>query len=178
MHTINQQPFFTILFIAIILIISCITDIYNHRIPNWLTIGAATVGVCWNTYINGLSGLFSSFTGILLGVALLIVFYILGGTGAGDVKLMGAIGTFLGPWGVLNAFLWTALAGGLYAIGLIFFHSQLKLIRTEIFVAITGYFATRKLSFNKSQLESKKPKLCYGVAIAIGTVISLFIKVI
>ena len=126
----------------------------------------------------GLGGLLSGFGGLFLGMAFLIIFYILGGTGAGDVKLMGAVGAFLGPWGVINAFLWTALAGGLYAIVLILFHSRLKTMRAALASTAKIYAFTGKRVYTEPVVEGKRPKLCYGVAISLGTVISLFVKVI
>ncbi len=54
--------------------------------------------------------------GLFLGVAFLLPVYLIGGMGAGDVKLMGAVGSILGPQGVFIAFLYSAIAGGLYAL--------------------------------------------------------------
>jgi hypothetical protein len=59
--------------------------------------------------------------GLAAGMALLMPFYLLKGMGAGDVKLMGVVGAFLGPTRVLHAFLWTGLSGGLYALILLAF---------------------------------------------------------
>ena len=111
-------------------------------------------------------------------MAFFMAFYLLGGTGAGDVKLMGAVGSFLGPMGVLNAFLWTALAGGVYSVVIVLFDSRLKTMRMALATTVTNFFLTKKMAYNKPEMVGNRPKLCYGVAIAVGTITSLFIKLI
>ena len=69
------------------------------------------------------------------GIALLVLPYIMGGMGAGDVKLMGAVGSFLGAKATLGAFLFIALAGGVYSLAII-------LIRRDVF---KGFFSEKLL---------------------------------
>ena len=91
-------------------------DLRFRRIPNWLTFPAMIVGIAYHTYFGGIPAFFLSLGGLLLGFAVFFVFYAIGGMGAGDVKLMAAIGALLGPKDVLFAALYTAIAGGVYAI--------------------------------------------------------------
>ena len=100
----------------VISLIAAVTDIRSRRIPNWLTYSAMLLGVGYHTMVSGAQGFFFGAGGLFLGLALLIVFYLMGGMGAGDVKLMGAVGALLGPKGVFIAFIFTALVGGIYAI--------------------------------------------------------------
>lgn len=167
----------SILLICVVLI-ATITDIRSHRIPNWLTLSAVVFGLGSQVISSGLHGLLSGFGGLVLGMAFFMVFYLLGGTGAGDVKLMGAVGSFLGPWGVLNAFLWTALAGGVYSLGMILFHSRLKPMRMALASTATHFFYSKRVAYSKPEIAGERPKLCYGVAIAIGTIVSLFVKLV
>ncbi len=107
-----------------VLIIAMITDIRSNRIPNWLTLPAIIIGLGINFISAGAGGLLFSIEGLLLGMGLFIVLYMLGGMGAGDVKLMGAVGAMLGPQMVLWAALYTAIAGGIYALAVIVFHPR------------------------------------------------------
>jgi prepilin peptidase CpaA len=106
---------------------------------------------------------------------LLIFFYIAGGMGAGDVKLMGAVGSFLGPLGSFRAFLCTALVGGLYALVVIIRTEGLKsTIRRFGAIAVNLYSKITYKPMYVSHAGFKgMPVLYYGVAIAIGTFLSM-----
>lgn len=165
-----------ILFLLVVLIglltLSVITDIKWKKIPNALTFPVMIIGLTIHGFNSGVSGLIYSIEGLFLGMALLIVFYLLGMMGAGDVKLMGAVGSILGPEGVFKAFLFTAIAGGIYAVIMLAYHGQL-----------TGFMKRFSLSAKLSLMnrvpallpnENKdSPILCYGIAIAIGTSLSM-----
>jgi prepilin peptidase CpaA len=92
-------------------------DIRTRRIPNVVTFGTAALGLTLAAF--GLSGvsLVSSLFGLLLGFALMMPGRFFGATGAGDVKLMAAVGAVIGLERIVPAFLFTAIAGGLLAVG-------------------------------------------------------------
>jgi prepilin peptidase CpaA len=92
-------------------------DIRTRRIPNVVTFGTAALGL--TLAATGQSGvsLSSSVMGLLLGLVLMLPGRLFGATGAGDVKLMGAVGAVLGLERIVQAFLFTAIAGGLLAVG-------------------------------------------------------------
>jgi prepilin peptidase CpaA len=94
----------------------------------------------------------------------------MGGMGAGDAKLMGAIGAMIGPKGVFVAFLYTAIAGGVYALIILLFNMEyFKDFIKRSSIAIKSFVLTRQFISVPAEKSEKKPKLCYGVAIAIGT---------
>ena len=113
--------------------------------------------------------------GIVAGIGLLLVFYLFGMMGAADVKLMGAVGSFLGPSGVFQAFLFTALAGGIYAVVVLAVKGQLVSFIKRMTRSLYLSIAQRKPVLLPEEGQSL-PVLCYGVAIAAGTVTSLFIR--
>jgi len=104
-----------------------------------------------------------------VGIGVMILFYLMGGTGAGDVKLMGAVGGFLGPKGAFIAFLSTSIIGGIYAVVLLVLHGYLN----RYWAILKTFILTKKFIYNPPSNGEEKPKLYYGVAIALGTIISV-----
>jgi prepilin peptidase CpaA len=103
--------------ITLALVVTCAAfDWRTRRIPNALTLPAIVLGLVLYGLADGLSGLAFSGKGLALGAGLFFIPYFLGGMGAGDVKLMGAVGALLGWQMTLVALFYTALAGGLAAI--------------------------------------------------------------
>ena len=95
---------------------AAVIDLRTGRIPNPLTAATAAAGLGLTAF--GLTGqsVAGALAGAALGLALMLPGYIFGGTGGGDVKLIAALGTWLGPGGVLMAVLYSAIAGGVLAV--------------------------------------------------------------
>jgi prepilin peptidase CpaA len=113
--------------VAVIILsgVACVTDIRRRRIPNLLVLTGLLLGALLNFRAAGLEGLGASLAGAALGLALLLPFYALGGMGAGDVKLLAALGALLGPGDLLRAALAAAVAGGILALALAIRHGRL-----------------------------------------------------
>lgn len=91
-------------------------DLYTRRVPNALTLSAAALGIIVAaTGIGDLSA-GAALLGFLTGLVLMLPGHVLGGTGGGDVKLMAALGAWLGPSMIVKAFLYSAIAGGVLAL--------------------------------------------------------------
>jgi len=165
-----------IIFLTIILLTAAINDFRFQKIPNWLTLFTVTVGVILHTCTSGWKGFFFSIGGMFLGLALLMAFYLKGGMGAGDVKLMGAVGGILGPGGVFAAFLGTALIGGVYAIALLALGGEIPDLVSRYGAMLKTFFFTHRMAYIPPAKKTTRPALRYGVAIAIGTMLSVFIK--
>lgn len=164
--------------LAVVLAAAAVNDVRSRRIPNRLVYPAILAGMAYHAATRGLEGFLYSAGGLGLGLLLLIFFYLAGGMGAGDVKLMGAVGSFLGAKGVLIAFFFTAAIGGLYAIILIARAGRVnELVRRCGFMA-KFFFTTGKLMYLPPQGSDTMPSLCYGVAIAIGTSFSVLLNVL
>jgi prepilin peptidase CpaA len=96
--------------------VSAIVDLRSRRVPNPLTLGVAALGL--TLAVVGLSGVspMGAVAGLALGLLLMLPGHVIGATGAGDVKLLAALGTLLGPRGIVVAFVYAALAGGILAL--------------------------------------------------------------
>ena len=129
------------------------------------------VGIFYHAIFG--SGFLFSVKGLLLGTALLFIPYLLGGMGAGDAKLMGAVGAFLGAAGVFKAFIFSALAGGIYAIILMSIHGYLFEALKRYGRMLKGFLTIGEFIYLSPPEEIGKIKLCYGIAIAAGTVFSV-----
>lgn len=153
------------------LAIATVIDLRTRRIPNELT--AAIAGVGLGLAATGTSGISvaASFTGFFLGLLLMMPGYMLGATGAGDVKLMGAVGAVMGPALVVSAFLFTAIAGGVLAVFVAVRRQRLTetLARTGQLVAGPGE-APQKI-----RGATSASRFAYGPAIAIGTVVAALV---
>lgn len=166
----DLTQYFPFIYLAIILLIASFTDFRTQKIPNLLTFTGTFIAISYHLFSGGLQGFLFSFLGVVIGIAVLIVPYAMGGMGAGDVKLMGTVGSFLGAKGAFFSFLFTALFGGIYAfIIILVFRKIFQGYFKQLFNTILNLFLTRKYSPGPLIENKKKPRLCYGIAIALGT---------
>ena len=157
-------------FVALVagLATATVIDLRSRRIPNDLT--AAMAGVGLGLAATGTSGITvaASFTGFFLGLLLMMPGFLLGATGAGDVKLMGAVGAIVGPAVVVSAFLFTAIAGGVLAIIVAVQRQRLAATLTQTGQLVTGPGSASQ----KIRAASGASRFAYGPAIAVGTVVA------
>ena len=156
-----------------VLSVAVLWDIRFRRIPNWLTFPAIIAGISYHTYSGGVPALLLSLGGLLVGFGGFVVFYMLGGMGAGDVKLMGAIGALLGPKDVFFAVLYTLIVGGIYAILLLITQRSNREALARYSLMAKGLVSTGHFTNIPKGEGEKTTPLCYGIAIAIGTLIVL-----
>lgn len=163
------------LYLPALLTVAVLYDLRAGKIPNWLTFPAMLGGLAAHTFLNGWQGFLFSGAGALAGMGLLLLFYIGGGMGAGDVKLMGAIGAVLGARNVFAVFLLTALIGGAYGLGVLAWRGRLKETLARYGRMFKGLLVTRELIYIPPPAEEQLPRLRYGLAIAAGVLVSFAI---
>lgn len=161
--------------LVIVLFICLITDITSRKILNIITLPTIVFGLIYNILSTGFAGFLFSGKGFLVGLALLLIPYLLGGMGAGDVKLMAAIGALMGTSYVFYSFIYTALIGGVIGILLIFKSRGLVNTMKSFFLNVTNVFFFRS---NLGTVIIPKDRtgsitFPYGVAIVLGTLCTL-----
>jgi len=146
-------------------------DIKSHRIPNLLILAGALTGVFLRAWLEGWLGVALAIEGFLVGLVVLLPFYIFRMLGAGDVKLMAMVGVYLGPWGVLGALLATFLAGGVLAVAVAMQAGALGRMAHNL--KLMAFGSMLRISEGKAPSVDDLPesvgKLPYAVAIAAGT---------
>jgi prepilin peptidase CpaA len=158
-------------------ITAAVTDYRVRRIPNWLTLPSMLSGLVLNGVFLGWSGLLLSLKGLGLGFLLLFLWYLLGGMGAGDVKLLSAVGAILGPRLVFFAFIWTAIVGGVIAVTvMICKRSVMQTFRNLWILIQTWVIAGSHREANITIRNQSLIKLPYGVAIAFGTGLAVWLQ--
>ncbi|ADE14568.1 peptidase A24A prepilin type IV [Nitrosococcus halophilus Nc 4] len=149
-------------------------DLKSHRIPNVLTFGGALLGLILQVWFLGLEGLLSGLGGLTLGLLLYLPFYLLGGMGAGDVKLLAAVGAFLGAKAILWVAILSLLAGSVIGMGVllvrgIFLEVWRPYATTAKFLLLAGTYIPPEIN---RTLNTRFP---YAVAIAAGTLGAVFL---
>jgi prepilin peptidase CpaA len=147
-------------------------DLRTRRIPNALT--AAMAGTGLGLAVAGVSGVSvgAAILGFVIGLGLMLPGHALGATGAGDVKLMAAVGAIVGPTLVVKAFLFTAVAGGLLAI-------VVALRRRRLSATLEGtarMIATPTGVHREIRSAVPASRFAYGPAIAVGSVLAALVK--
>ena len=156
-----------------------IMDLRTHRIPNRLTVLAATAALLLNIGVGGLEGAVLSGTGLVVGLAIFLPLFLAGQFGAGDVKGMAAVGAFLGPYGVVLAACWTLIAG--FVGGLVF------LFATGGWIAVRSLFGRwifrahmlgvtgEMVHVEPAPDDPARRHFPYGFALAFGTAASVIL---
>ena len=165
------------IFVGILLTLACFTDLRTRRIPNVLTFSAAAGALLFHLATGGWAAAGSSLAGLFLGALLFFPMFALRGMGAGDVKLLAAIGAWLGPGQVATVALATSIVGGVVAVVVAVAHGYLRKALTNIYVVLVQWRIAGVRPLPAVTLEKTSgPKLAYAVPIAIGTVVTLWLK--
>jgi prepilin peptidase CpaA len=135
------------------------------------------IALSYHGLTSGVDGVLFSLAGLAVGIGILLVPYFMGGMGAGDAKLMGAVGAIIGAKGVIYALICTAIIGGVYALVLIMIHrSHFNGYFKKQITTLWTFILTRKFIPDPVQVSQKRPRLCYGLAIALGTGLYMFLN--
>ncbi len=142
--------------------VAAVADVWSRRIPNWVTFGTLLLGVLLNTWLHGVEGAIAAIAGAALGLVLLLPFYAMGVMGAGDVKLLAALGAVLGPRMLVSVAVYGAIVGGLMSVVILAMHGRL-------WTALGDMLVRRQMPARSGATAP------YAVAIASGVVLSMIL---
>jgi len=154
-------------------IVAAVFDWRFRKIPNWLSLAGLIAGFCAQIYLKGVGGLVAASEGF--GLALLVYFplYLLRGMGAGDVKLMAALGSIAGPLGWFVLFLVTAVLGGVVGVLLSLVYGRLYSTLWNVGQIVKELLLFRAPYKNQPQVDLHHPgalRTPHGVIIAVTAV--------
>ena len=149
-----------------------------RRIPNWLTVSGFALGLGVNVALSGWSGIISGLEGTGIGIGVLLIPVILRGIGAGDLKLMGALGACLGPWKLVSVLFVSIFIAGIMAVAEIVRKRRVKETFTNLGVLVQA-FVTFGMGSREALVTLDNPtslRLPFGVATALAMVIVICTK--
>jgi prepilin peptidase CpaA len=147
------------------------TDWRSRRIPNWLTVPGFLIGVSVNVIANGLPGLKASLLGAGLGLLVLLPFVFLRSLGAGDWKLAGALGAFLGWQVLVDLLMGSVFVAGVMALVLVIYKGRFKETLRNIGRLCLSMLTLRMPGPEVSLDNPQSLKVPYGVALALTTLL-------
>ncbi len=172
------EPFSTgVVFVLFALLAAAVaTDLKSHRIPNLLLWPALSLALMLHMASGGIDGLITAAGGLTLGLAMLLPIYAIGGMGAGDIKLLGVVGSFLGPWGAVVAGLATMMAGAVFGIIVIVWRCVWPVLElhTTQFLSPIDPGASSTSVRQSSGRRNPNTNIPYAPAIAAGTAAALW----
>ena len=158
-------------------IVASFCDLRTRRIPNLLTFGGAAVAIVFSVFMHGPSGLWISLGGWLAGLALFLPFWLLGGMGAGDVKLLACLGAWLGPEATLWAALYASVAGGAMAVVMALATGYLGEAVLNVRMLLGHFWTSGLKPLSAVTLQgSRGPRLPYALPIAAGVVAAIWLR--
>jgi prepilin peptidase CpaA len=161
--------------VLVIAAVASLIDIRERRIPNWLTFGAAIAGFGYHIAVGGVSGFLSAGAGWLVGALIFFLPFALGGLGAGDVKLVAALGAWLGWYETVWLALFTGAAGGVLALVVSAASGYLPQAMNNVWLLLMHWKVVGLRPLPEMTIHhGKGPKLAYGVAILAGAMVTVW----
>lgn len=154
--------------VAVAAIAAAAIDMKTRRVPNVLTIGLTVIGLGLAATGMGRVSLAAAIVGCLVGLALMLPGYLIGATGGGDVKLLAAVGSLLGPGATLRAFVASAIAGGIIALYVAYRRGRMAATLAGVTTLVTSA-GTSIAEISEPQRDNR---FAYAPAIAIGVIVA------
>jgi len=157
-------------------LIACVTDLRTQRIPNVLTFGAAIAGLVAHTALGGATGALTASSGWLTGLIIFLPFFALGGMGGGDVKLLAALGAWLGAYETLYVALYAGAAGGALAVVVASSRGYLRVALTNVLDILRYWCESGIRPVPNFTLDTPDaPRLAYALPMFLGVVVTLWL---
>jgi prepilin peptidase CpaA len=159
-----------------VLAVSTASDLAEHRIPNQLLLPALIIAVGLHLIAGGMPAVLTSLAGLTVGLAFMLPLYLMGGMGAGDVKLLGVAGAFIGPWGVLVAGTVTLIAGAVLALVFVAWQLGSRAVADQAATYMEAHAGpeTGSRESNTASAQVRGASFAYAPAISVGVVFAMW----
>jgi prepilin peptidase CpaA len=159
------------------LAVAAVIDARQRRIPNWLTFGLMAAGLCRAALISP-SAFGHSMLGILVGGAIPLVLYAMSAVGAGDVKLLAAIGAWVGPGPAVLIFMVQAVLGLVIVITQALAQRRMGALLRNSALIVTSFAGASELGLQNAvdsgkSCQSINRPLPFAVPVFVATLIVL-----
>ncbi len=154
-------------------IAAAVIDIRTRRIPNPLVAAGIIAGFAGNFALHGAAGLKTAGIGFMLGFGVYFLLYLLHAMGAGDVKLMGAVGAIAGPGNWFWIFVFSAVIGALFGLALVLSRGRLRRTAWNIAFIVRELASLRAPYLRREELDVASPqalRMPHGLAIGLGII--------
>lgn len=159
--------------LSVTLIVGAVIDGYALKVPNWLTYPMILSGWIYSFAAMGWEGLGMSLMGTMIGLALLLPAYCIGGMGAGDVKMLAGVGAWVYGEHTFYAFCVSAVLGAIMAVVMVVARGGWKKHYNQFWMILNEIWMVRdprRLSAIAAERKSSMMLLPYGIPITIGTI--------
>jgi prepilin peptidase CpaA len=160
-----------------LLVVAAIYDVRYRRIPNWLTVTGVILGLLMNWLVGPPeAGIVFALQGFAAGFGVYLFLYVLRAMGAGDVKLMAAVGALVGWQRWFGIFFVTAIVGGIMALILVTARRRLGKTMWNVGFILSEMSHARPAYAGKEELDVRSPRavgLPHGAVIAVSTLFYL-----
>ena len=177
MNPFNLPPQKVEMVLLVMLLAAAVFDVLYRRIPNWITVTGVVLGLVMNTIIGPPdAGIVFSMVGLAVSFGIYAALYAVRAMGAGDVKLMAAVGALVGWERWFGIFFVTALVGGVMAVILVVARGRLKKTLFNVSFILSEMKSGRAAYLKNEELDVKSKKalgLPHGAVIAVSTVFYL-----
>jgi prepilin peptidase CpaA len=174
----NSPPIVNQVLLAALALVAAVYDVRFRRIPNWLSLSGVLLGIGLNAFL-AVDGLHwyegynwrSALGGLGLAFVIYFPLYLLRGMGAGDVKLMAAVGALVGPMNWIGIFVLSNVLGGITAVIIILTRGRFFKTFSNVGYMLLELMHFRPPYMRKEELDLNSPKAAtmpHGVAIALG----------
>jgi len=161
---------FLLLAALLLALTGAVIDLRQRRIPNWLTYPGVVLGLVLRGVLFGWKGLLAALAGCLLAGGIMFIFYAVRAMGAGDVKIMAAIGALVGPHEVVGVLLATAISGGILAIVYALYRRRMISTLRNVGSVLRFHAWAGVQTHPEVNLDNPEAlRMPYGLAIALGT---------
>jgi len=159
--------------VTFVLIVAAVIDGFELKVPNWVTFPFIVSGWAYSTLAFGWEGLGWSLVGTVIGLALLLPAYAIGGMGAGDVKLLAGVGAWIYGTHTMYAFAVSAIMGAVLAVSMVLARRGWNRHWAQFLVILNEILVIRNPEQLSAIAAERKPTMLllpYGIPIAIGTI--------